>query len=167
MVYKPNLNTRHLTIDVFYQAGDPAFVCAANGPIITDTVQELEDLLANEYQRDLFIHGDGIYTLEAEYESGQYGPEGRCELPPGYGLHVMAYRGITEDDQHQDISCSGCEEIFRMSDEDWNARADEARIRRWRDSCIRGEKFNDLGDEFGVTPETIGRVHRRATWKHI
>jgi len=97
MVYKPNLNTRHLTIDVFYQAGDPAFVCAANGPIITDTVQELEDLLANEYQRDLFIHGDGIYTLEAEYESGQYGPEGRCELPPGYGLHVMAYRGITED----------------------------------------------------------------------
>lgn len=48
-----------------------------------------------------------------------------------------------------------------------NAKLTENDVRRIRERRANGERFVDLAREFGVSGETIQRICRRQSWKHV
>lgn len=68
-----------LTVDVCFIDGDDPFICTVHGKITVDALSEIE---ADIHENPDFGKGDGVYSYNVTRFNGQYGFEGRCELPP-------------------------------------------------------------------------------------
>lgn len=77
-------------MDVFYMLGDDPFICAINGRICLEQIEEAQKDF-NENIPDELEQGDGIYTFDFFYEKGQYDEYGRCEIAPGWGFDFVSY----------------------------------------------------------------------------
>lgn len=87
--------TMTLRIEVYFMPGDTPIIVAACGKISGSVMEDIEaDLRANA--DDLFRQGAGDYLYEASYFPGQYGFEGRCELPPCWELDEIGFRAAEE-----------------------------------------------------------------------
>ena len=81
-----------LTVDVCFIDGDDPFICTVHGKITVDALSEIE---ADIHENPDFGKGDGVYSYNVTRFNGQYGFEGRCELPPGWELDEIGYEPIT------------------------------------------------------------------------
>jgi len=79
-------------VEVFYQSGDDPFVCGAQGHVTPDVLEEIEKGLKDERDDGTFDKGDGSYLFRATHQEGQYGDEGRCEIPPHWELDFIAFK---------------------------------------------------------------------------
>ena len=80
-----------LTVDVCFIDGDDPFICTVHGKITVDALSEIE---ADIHENPDFGKGDGVYSYNVTRFNGQYGFEGRCELPPGWELDEIGYEPI-------------------------------------------------------------------------
>ena len=80
-----------MTIEVFYQKGDPAFVCGAHGSITGGMIEDIEKDFADNPDEG-FDRGDGIYLYVPRWESPQVGDEGRIELPGYWNLEEVGFK---------------------------------------------------------------------------
>jgi len=80
-----------MTIEVFYQKGDPAFVCGAHGSITGRMIENIEKGFAANPDEG-FERGDGIYLYAPRWESPQVGDEGRIELPGYWDLEEVGFK---------------------------------------------------------------------------
>ena len=78
-----------LTVDVCFIDGDDPFICTVHGKITVDALSEIE---ADIHENPDF--GNGVYSYNVTRFNGQYGFEGRCELPPGWELDEIGYEPI-------------------------------------------------------------------------
>lgn len=49
----------------------------------------------------------------------------------------------------------------------YRSKLDNTKVREIRRRAGNGERYQDLGDEFGVVKSTIGFIVNRKTWKHV
>lgn len=64
-------NNKQTFIEIFFQEGDPAFICGANGHITTWMLDKIEKGLDDEY-KELFDKGNGRYLFETIGEPEAY-----------------------------------------------------------------------------------------------
>lgn len=78
-------------VEVFSQPGehDP-FIRGADGHITAEMIDEIERDLREGYE-DICASGAGSYLFEVRHQEGQYGDEGRCEIPPHFELTLVAF----------------------------------------------------------------------------
>ena len=85
----PSENARHF-VEVFYQAGDPAFVYGMNGQFTTADIEDIEkDLFENP---DMYFKENGTYLFEAKYQNNE--PE---DGGPHYELEKIRYVNTEPD----------------------------------------------------------------------
>ena len=88
-------------VGLFYIEGDDGpFVCAVNGHITTEAIEEIEQDIKDN-GNDGFDKGDGSYLFRAVWQEGQYGPEGRCEIAPYIELEFLKYEAIPTGPQEE------------------------------------------------------------------
>ena len=95
-------------IEVFYQAGNPPFICGVNGNATTSILLEIEEGLSEDEQYT-FDKGDGNYLFKAVWVSVQYDGEGRCELPPYWNLDLVSFSPNAQADCEKEESCQNYE----------------------------------------------------------
>ncbi|MDU9398058.1 hypothetical protein [Pseudomonas sp. zfem003] len=79
-------------IQVFQQQGEDPFICAVNGHISLHALLEIEaQMLENPEDKE------GLFTYEANYYEGEYGPVGECYHAPGWELSLVEYQEIGHD----------------------------------------------------------------------
>lgn len=143
--------TDSLTVEVFYQVGDPAFIIAVNGRITTDGLAEVERWMEAEAER-LFTAGSGIYLCCPTFE-----PCGLPDEPPG-GWYVEAAEllGPLVPDTPEAVAAMEAEDaaagVSRCADCGWGMHLDTARCAYCEklvcDSCYAGrhERAECSGD---------------------
>ena len=83
-------------VEVFSQIGDhDPFVCGAEGHITAEMIEEIERDLREGVEDDQCTRGAGSYLFDVTHQDGQYGDEGRCEIPPHFELALVAFEDIT------------------------------------------------------------------------
>lgn len=83
-------------VEVFSQHGDhEPFICGAHGHITAEMVEEIEKDLREGIEDDLCDQGPGSYLFIVRHQEGQYGEEGRCELPPHFELALLKFAPCT------------------------------------------------------------------------
>ena len=90
-------------IEVFYQAGDPPFICGVNGNATTSILLEIEEGLSEDEQYT-FDKGDGNYLFKTTRDPGQYDNEGWCEIPPYWDLDLVLFSPIAQADREKEES---------------------------------------------------------------
>jgi len=80
-----------MTIEVFYQKGDPAFVCGAHGSITGGMIEDIEKDFADNPDEG-FDRGDGIYLYVPRWVSPQVDDEGRIELHGYWDLEEVGFK---------------------------------------------------------------------------
>jgi len=88
------------TIEVFHQKGNPAFVCGAHGAITGGMIEEIEKDFADNIDEG-FERGDGMYLYVPRWETPQYGPEGRVELPGYWDLKEVGFKPMESLISHE------------------------------------------------------------------
>jgi hypothetical protein len=83
------------TIEVFYQQGDPAFVCGAHGSITGGMIEDIEKDFADNPDEG-FDLGDGIYLYVPRWESPQVDGEGRIELRGYWDLELVGFKPMEQ-----------------------------------------------------------------------
>jgi hypothetical protein len=87
-------------VEVFYQLGDPPFVCGLHGCVNGDMIEMIErDLQEDAVESEWFLLGDGTYLYEASWVDDQRNEEGRIELPGYWDLRRIAYRRLDTPSQ--------------------------------------------------------------------
>jgi hypothetical protein len=81
-----------MVVEVFHQAGDPAFVSGAHGRITGGMIEDIEKELTNED----FNRGDGLYLFVPTWVHPQIGDEGRVELPGYWDLELVGFKTIED-----------------------------------------------------------------------
>ena len=84
-----------MTVEVFYQKGDPAFVCGAHGSITGGMIEDLEKDFADNPDEG-FSSGDGIYLYVPRWQSPQVDGEGRIELPGYWDLEEVGFKTLEQ-----------------------------------------------------------------------
>lgn len=98
-------DSKTLQVAFFFLDGDRPFICGATGWVTTETLTDIETA-AMEYKKETFTEGDGEYLFDATRIPGQYGDEGRCELPPYWDLRLLAYRKLEDEAQQGLVATS-------------------------------------------------------------
>ena len=79
-------------VEVFFQPGDPAFVCALHGKTGGDMIERIEKDLEDE--PGVLNRGAGNYLFSTHWIEEQRGFEGRIELPGYWMLDLLDFRPI-------------------------------------------------------------------------
>jgi len=83
------------TIEVFYQQGDPAFVCGAHGSLTGGMIADIEKDFADNPDEG-FDRGDGIYLYVPRWVYPQVDGEGRIELPGYWDLELVGFKTMEQ-----------------------------------------------------------------------
>ena len=83
-------DNKETIVEVFSQAGDPAFVCGLCGCTNGDMIERIEKDIEDN-RDEVLKHGDGRYLFRAHWEPAQVGDEGRIELADYWDLSLVAF----------------------------------------------------------------------------
>jgi len=86
-----SVEKENLFIEIFYLSGDDPFIFGVNGRV---TVAELNSILSDAQDSELFDHGDGDYLCAASYNEAQTGEYGVIEIPAYWELSVLHFEPI-------------------------------------------------------------------------
>jgi hypothetical protein len=96
-------------------------------------------------------------------------PEGQCVLHRCDNKRCCNPAHLflgTNSDNTQDMLAKGRHNAARGSDSG-PAKLCEDDIRYIRFLCGTGQKQDQIGRRFGVSQQTISRIHRRLDWRHV
>lgn len=87
---------RRMMVQVFYIKDACMFVCGISGHVVSDTIPQIEEDLADSDDA-IFDKGDGEYLFSASWDNGQYGEEGRCEIAPYWECTFVAFKPLEDE----------------------------------------------------------------------
>ena len=93
-------DNKETIVEVFSQAGDPAFVCGLCGCTNGDMIERIEKDIEDN-RDEVLKHGDGRYLFRAHWEPAQVGDEGRIELADYWDLSLVAFLPNNTDQQRR------------------------------------------------------------------
>lgn len=82
-----------LQVGVYYDEGDPAFICRVNGRATVGVLSDIEAQINDDVDASL-LKGNGVYLFDVGYIEAQRGEYGRIELAGYFDLTLIEFTEV-------------------------------------------------------------------------